>query len=407
MLSKITCRLIALLLLTSFCLVGCWDSEEITSLAPVVAIGIDAGSEPNLMRISAQMALPAAGGGGGAGSGAAHTRLRVLTVEAKSLTQAFALLQSRTRRRHFFLHLNHVVFGAQLARHGLGRATEALQAWPQIRGSTLAFVSEETAEQVLHAHSGIGQDPGSDISHIIRSVSSAPVARKMTLNDMINALSSPGSTTLTLPILGLRPLALTSGDENPAAGVGIDGEQYMEVQLKGTALFERDRWVAELSVRETQTLAVLVGAAKRGMSTMVNPENPEGKLAPQYERIRVSYRVNETAPGQLQVVTRLRVDIRLVEIHGGYDPQLSDTAPIEATVKQDITNRVSALFQKLQAHGLDSVNIGQRIKQQKPKLWRQLEADWLQIYPSVEFVVEAVPKVRNLGLIKNFYRLGE
>lgn len=404
MLSKTAWRLVTLLLLTSCCLVGCWDLEEITSLAPIVAIGIDSGSEPNLLRVSAQLSLPKAGGG--VGASAAHTRLRVLTVESESLIQAFAMMQSRTRRRHFFLHLSHLVYGADLARSGLGNATEALQAWPQIRGSTLVFVSEGTAEQALHAHSGIGQDPGSDIGDIIRSITTAPVARKMTLNDMVNALAAPGSTTLTLPILGLEPLALSSGDETPPDGVGQDGEQFMEVLLKGTALFKQDRWVAELDARETQTLAILVGEAKQGMSTMPNPENEQGKIAPQYERIRTSYTVNRTPAGPLQVVTKLKADIRLVEIHGGYDPQLSETKPIEAAVEQDIETRITALFQKLQGYGLDSANIGQRIKQQKPQLWQQIEEDWPQVYRTTEFQVEPQATVKTLGLIKNFLRLG-
>lgn len=405
MLNKTTRRLVALLLLTSYFLVGCWDLEEITSLAPIVAIGIDSGSQPGLFRVSAQLSLPEAGGG--VGSSATRSRLRVLTMESESLIQAFAMMQSRTRRRHFFLHLNHIVFGADLARDGVGTALEAVQGWPQIRGSTLAFVAEETAEQVLKAHSGIGQNPAADIADIIRHVTTVPVARKMTLNDMINALSSPGSTTLTLPILGLEPLALSSGDDTPPVGVGQDGEEFEEVALKGTALFERDRWVAELDVRETQTLAVLVGEAKQEMSTMPNPVNEEGKIAPQYERLRASYTIEETPDGRLQVITKLKIDIRLVEIHGGYDPQASETSPIKTAVEEDVHARVAALIAKLQEYGLDSLDIGRRIKQQKPKLWKTLEGDWQQIYPTVEFLVEPQATVRTVGLIKTYLKLGE
>lgn len=189
--------------------------------------------------------------------------------------------------------------------------------------------------------------------------------------------------------------------------MGQDGEEFEEVALKGTALFERDRWVAELDVRETQTLAVLVGEAKQEMSTMPNPVNEEGKIAPQYERLRASYTIEETPDGRLQVITKLKIDIRLVEIHGGYDPQASETSPIKTAVEEDVHARVAALIAKLQEYGLDSLDIGRRIKQQKPKLWKTLEGDWQQIYPTVEFLVEPQATVRTVGLIKTYLKLGE
>lgn len=196
-----------IMIMTGCCLVGCWDLEEITALAPVSAIGIDLGSEPGLLRFSVKFSLPAAGGGG-AGNSSGHPRLRVLTVESESLIEAFAMLQSRTRRRHFYQHLEYIAFGADFARSGIGIGIETAQAWPQIRGSVLIFVAEGPAVDILNAHSGIGQDPAIDIADIIRSITTAPVARKMNLNDVIDALAKPGSTTLTLPILGLDPLAL-------------------------------------------------------------------------------------------------------------------------------------------------------------------------------------------------------
>ncbi|NLY53963.1 MAG: Ger(x)C family spore germination protein [Firmicutes bacterium] len=402
--SKATQKIVALILLTSFCLVGCWDLEEITSLAPVAAIGIDLGSEPGHIRVSVQLTL-AAKGQSSTGSPASN-RLRVITAEGESLVSAFAMMQSRTRRRHFFLHLGYIVFGADLARSGLGAVTAGMQGWPQIRGSTLVFVAQDTAEAVLHAHSGIGGNPGDDISDIIRNVSTTPVARKMTLNDMVNALTPAGSTTLTLPILGLTPLALSSADETPATGVGQEGEQFMEIYLSGTALFDRDRWVAELDVRETQTLVALLGEAKQGVSTMPNPVNPQGKIAPRYEKIHPSHKVQQTN-GQLQVHTLIKVEVRLTEIQGGYDPQTQGTDPIKAAVEADIRRRVEDLFAKLQDLGLDSVNIGSRIHKQNPKLWREIESDWLNIYPTVEFLVEARATVRTLGLFKSFAILGQ
>lgn len=399
-------KITALILITSVCLTGCWDMEEITALAPFSSIGIDQGSTPGMLRVSAQISLPGSSMAE-AGGGASSNRLRVLTVEAESLVTAFAMMQSRTRRRPFFQHLNYVVFGAELAKEGIGKAIEAMQGWTTIRGSTLLFVAQDTAVQVLHAHSGIGRSPGGDITDIISNVAVVPVARKMTLNDVINALSPPDSTSLTLPILGLTPLALTSGDETPASGIGQGGEQFMEISMGGTALFNRDRWVAELSVRETQTLAALIGEAKEGASAIPNPANEGGVIAPQYEDISVEHKIEQLPGGQLQIIISPQIKVRLVEIHGGYDLATEGFQPIETAIENDVRTRVLNLAEKLQEQGLDSLNIGQLIKRSKPKLWLQIEDDWPQVYAAVEFRSEPKARVRTTGLLKSFNRLGE
>lgn len=398
-------KITALILLASFCLVGCWDQEEITALAPVSGIGVDVGSEPGMLRISIQISLPGISMGDAGGGG--FSRLRVLSVEAESFMSAFVLLQSSSRRKIFLHHLGFIVFGADLAKEGIADATEAVLSWPQIRGSTFMFVAQGTAEQVLLAHSGIGGNPGGDIIDIISKVQTIPVARKMTLNDTANALLQPGSTTLTLPILGLIPLALHSGDETPPAGVGQDGEQYMEIILDGTALFNRDRWVTELSVRETQTFTILIGAAKGGASTIPSPVNKEGVIVPEYEKIQIKHKIEQSADGQLQITVSPILKVHLLEIQGGYDMEQEGHGPIEAAIVADARTRVLELIVKLQELELDSLDIGQMIKRKNPKLWREIEQEWAQIYPTVEFRSEPTAKVRTTGLLKTYNQLGK
>lgn len=397
---------IILLLLITLCLTACWDMEEITSLAPVAAIGVDLGSEPGRLQFSAQLSLAGTNvseGGGDVSPG----RLRVLTEEAESMQSAFSMMQSRVRRRLFYSHLNFVVVGADLAKSGLSTVAEAMQGWPTIRGSTLVFVAQGRAEEVLWAHSGIAKDPGTDITDIIRNVSIAPVARKMTINDMVNALSQPGSTSLTLPILDLVPLALTSSDESPDIGMSQEGGQFTEVKLGGTALFKQDRWVSELDVRETQTLAALVGVANEGASTMANPVSPGGIIAPQYEDIKIKHEIKKTADGRLQITVSPQLQIRLGEVHKGYDLIKEGIGPIEEAVQKDIRKRVLELLVKLQEQGLDSLGIGQLIERKEPKIWREIEGDWAEIYPMVEFDAKPKAGIKTTGMIKYFQRLGD
>lgn len=137
-----------LLLLAGCCLNGCWDQQEITSLAPITGLGVDAGDQPGMYKISVQIT---AGGGGDTNDGSAETKLRVLTVDAETVEAGIMQLQPQLRRAPFLLHLNFIALGEELARSGIEGVLASLQASPQIRASVPLLVAAGSAEAVLAA----------------------------------------------------------------------------------------------------------------------------------------------------------------------------------------------------------------------------------------------------------------
>ncbi len=272
-----------LLLLAGCCLNGCWDQQEITSLAPITGLGVDAGDQPGMYKISVQIT---AGGGGDTNDGSAETRLRVLTVDAETVEAGIMQLQPQLRRAPFLLHLNFIALGEELARSGIEGVLASLQASPQIRASVPLLVAAGSAEAVLAAHSGIARAPGQDISDLLEGIAEAPIGVRATILDAINAHTIRG-TELALPILDLIPLHLESGTSLPDDGTGQGGERYTEVKMERTALFDRNRFVATLDRLETNILSVLLGAGGRGMALVPNPANPIRPLSIFYERLNV------------------------------------------------------------------------------------------------------------------------
>jgi spore germination protein KC len=390
-----------MLLLCSCCLGGCWDQEEITSLAPISGLGMDAGEQPGMLRISVQITAPGGTAGGVGSSGEA--RLRVLSVEAETLAAGLIQLQGQLRRPPFMLHLSFVVLGEELAKSGIDGVLVSLQAAPQIRTSVPLMVAAGSAEEVLRAHSGIGRTPGQDITDLVENIANSPIGVRTTIIDAINTLSGIGSE-LALPILDLAPLSLQSAINLPDDGTGLSGGQYKEVKMERTALFQRNRWVATLDRLETNILTLLLGEGSRGIAVVPNPANPSQPLSGLYEGFTVSYESSVDGPNPPQVVIKPKVSIRLMEAFGGYDVAARGLEPIERAVEFDIQQEAQRLVDKLQQLGLDTLGLGQRIAGRHPREWSHLEPVWQDVYPQATVSTQAKAEVKVTGMLRRFHQ---
>ena len=82
-------RLIALVLLSSFFLSGCYDYIEPNDLAYVVAVGIDKGTNENLFNYTLQFARPTQiSGGSSEEGGSGEKTIGTVKVEAPSIYSA-------------------------------------------------------------------------------------------------------------------------------------------------------------------------------------------------------------------------------------------------------------------------------------------------------------------------------
>lgn len=392
--------LLIMLAITSLLCPGCWDQDEITSLAAVSGLGIDATDKPGVILVSMQIAAPTgSASGGGASEGA---KLRVLSIETETIQEGIIQIQTRLRRRPFLLHLNFIVFGESLARSGIGGVISGLQGLTQVRGSVPVFVAAGSAAQVLQAHSGIARSPGQDVSDLLANIPSSPIGNGTTVNDLVNTLTSLGKEP-AIPILDLVPLELISGTNLPDDGTGQSGQRYEEVMMYRTAIFERDRWVDTLDRFQTNTLVLLLGGSRQGVGSTPNPSNPNEPFAFRFERFSASDQLRIDDQGIPSFLLDLKAVIRLLEARGGYDLRTNQTGPLEQAIEFDMVLQARQLTEKLQAIGVDSLGLGQWIAAHNPRAWSRLEPIWAEVYPSLQIEIRAEASLRSTGMINRIF----
>ncbi|MBT9155677.1 MAG: hypothetical protein DDT37_00645 [Firmicutes bacterium] len=392
--------IVALISLACFMLTGCWDMDEITELAPIMGLGFDVGTRLGTIKVSALITPPTRAGADGGAVGVPN--LRVLTVEAATVTEALSLLLGHIRREPFLMHLGFLVFGEELARAGIGGVVAGVHGKIEIRGSVLAVVAAGSAEEVLHARSGIGGAPGEDILRLLSNLRRAPLGRLVAFYTVVNTLTGIGSE-LALPILDLTPLRIEAAGHQPAGGTGQQGQQLMEVSIGRTALFVRDRWVHELDVFQTQIFTLLTGDVDQGAMTIVHPTAPGGVMAVRFLRFRPHFKPHVSPGGSVALHVNIEIDASLTETRGGYDLREYGPKPITTVLEDSVTAQVTALLTLMQQIGSDGLSIGNMIYRRQPTTWGHLEPRWSELYRQMTASVKTKARLRDTSMLARLF----
>jgi len=387
--------LLATISLACLLLTGCWDLQEITDLAPIIGLGFDAGNVPGTIRVLFQTTPPTVGAAGGLQGGVS---LRVITVEAATLTEAVTVVLGHIRRDTFLMHLGFIVFGEELARTGIGAVIAGMHGRVDIRGSVPVLVAAGSAEAVLRARSGVGRSPGQDILNLLANIRGAPIGPRMTFYEVISTLTGLGGE-IALPILDLTPLRIEAGDFQPADGTGQQGQQLMEVVVGRTALFKRDRWVHELDVYQTQIFILLRGDVTQGTQSIVHPTAPGGAMALHFLRFRAEFSPRVLGKESVSLPVKIDIVASLSEVRAGYDLRQHGPQPILEVLEAHVTAETIELLSLLQQLGVDSLGIGNMIYRRQPQVWRQVEAQWEELYRQTTVSVETKARLRDTSMI--------
>ena len=391
---------LALISLVCLTLTGCWDLHEITELAPVTGLGFDVGTRPGTIKLSAQI-IPPQAAGANTGAGGAQS-LRVLTVEAVTVTEAVSMLLGHIRREPFLMHLGFIVFGEELARAGIGGIVGGLHGSLTVRGSVPVLVSTGSAEEVLNARSGVGRSPGQDILDLLSNLRRAPLGRVVTFYEVVSTLTGLGGE-LTLPILDLTPLRLEAADHQPADGTGQQGQQLMEVTIGRTALFMRDRWVHELDVFQTQILVLLKGDMAQAVLSIAHPTAPGGAMAVRLLRFQPRVIPQVSPLGQVALQVTIKTGASLTETRGGYDLRQHGPQPIVKVLEEYLTEQVTGLFALMQQLGVDSLGVGNTVYRRQPKVWNHLEPRWSELYRQMTISVETKATLLDTSMLVRLF----
>lgn len=402
-------RAAAAIILLALLLTGCWDRSEIEDQAYVILLGLDRGDNGKVL-VSTDLAitqsLSAGLLGARASAGPPRMAVRLLTVQAETITQAITTLNGGMSRRLDLRQLRGVVVGEELAREGLEPLLMELTRHSLARPSALLIQARGRAYDLLRLQDPVGEvNPGRMADGLVLQAKQLHLAPPVRMHHFMIRMAAPGGDPY-LPAAAINPWITTRPQEprEATATSAIAGEMPRgggnPVEFIGTAVYRRDRLVGFLSVDETQMLLALRGEMGKAYTTFPDPTVPGKPVTLRFHqenkpKIQASFR-----GARPHVQVRVVFEGEVLAIPGGTDfvrPEMRQR--LERAAKEYAEETMARLLTRLRDWESDAVGFGHQFRG-TVATWPEWDRyNWGEHVKEMEVEVSVAMRVRRYGLI--------
>lgn len=363
--------LFALIIIFSFTLCGCYDSQEIDKSAYVIALGIDKGN--NGYNYTFQISSPLAMGGGGEvgsmGDSEENNRVENIIIGAKTLSNARANLNNFLSKKINLSHLKIIVFSEDVVKIGLSPHLPFLLREREIRPNTRLAVSSSLAEEFLKGINPALEANTAEYYDLVFK-NGQTFAPDKTLWEFVNEQETFASA------LPCGVVSTASKTDDFAKGDVPLRISTSKSEFSGLYLIKNYKFAGKLTPEQGRTLALLSGEideTELGIST--DSGNHSVKIFP---KSKPDFRIRQTD----NLATILCRSSFLTEIN-------SSDCSINAFFVKDILDReIYSLFTSLHISGCDILSIGNIQKRgcKTASEWENL--NWNNNFNTFSFIPE-------------------
>ncbi len=375
---KLAFVLVALFVLLG--VTGCWDNRELDTLFIVTALGLDAAENEEEVGVSVQIVRVSDGNSGGSsGSGGGEDGGSSILLEAsgKSVLAAVSTLRHESTRSLYLHHNQMIIFGREVAIHGIQHHLDLFLRDEETRMETLVLVAQDKAKDVIDAE--LNQDKLSGIAVTRMMQQYANTSKYLSVN-MLNLVSKILQKT-TSPLIPMVEV--------------IKEEDKEKLNISKMAVLKGDRMVGELSWEEVTGYLWAMGEINEGILEIAT-EN--GTVA-----MSIIQASSKTVPvlqpdGAAGVIMEIDTTLDIEELNGFGDMKMEELHSMlikEAT--QAIEQRVYTTFDKTRQMNTDIYGYGGMYHIKYPKQWESLEQQWDAIYPALRLVLNVKTHIVGTG----------
>lgn len=372
--------LIFALLLIVFTPIGCWDRRELDNTAIVAGIALDKNDTGKSFEITLQVidVRAIASQKQPAIDGEPYWNV---TVTGDTVYEAVRRMNDITPNRLFLGHNQVLIFGEALARDGLEEYLDYFLRHREFRGTTFVLVSEGKARDVLNIKTRLERISAINVANLIRNRVANSQNSGVDLNEWNQRVSSP----TTAPIAGMiHPI--NSGTESAPI-------------LAGTAVFDKNlKLISKLDAVETRGMLWMLDEVKSGAVKIKYPQ--QGDIDATLEIIESSSKIEpQISNGKLKIIIKISEVGNLKETTGPV-PVLSPDIwnSMNRRQAEAIRNEVLTAVDKARKINADIIGFGDAVYKKYPHEWKAMEAQWDEIFPSLEVEVMVDSQLQLSGM---------
>lgn len=388
--------IILILFVLSIALTSCKGARELDTLGIVISTGFDL--EDGLIVITNEVINPAAG----ASSNSSDIKESTKFVQGKGLTIRDAIAQTALTfdRELYYPHNNLIIIGEGFAKDGIGQYIDLLTRGNEQRERAFLLVSKGgKAYEVMGIDSGISKSPGRYIYEILNREMFNGQTRTLTTNEFLRYYYRKSGGY----ILGVVSLieAPDLNSQNPSNTIEV-------ICADGGAVFDVDKLKGYYSGEEMVGFNFLVDNLK---STDIVFEAPEpSKNEQKIIGSKGKYTVLQVFKSKTKRHIKLEEDklhlyINVIlrgDIAESTQPiDLKDRHVIETVEKaceEKVKEMVTMTLNKAQKEfEIDSFGLGELVHRRYPKLWKDIEKDWMEIFKDLPYTINVDVSIADTG----------
>ena len=411
-----------LILLPLIFLTSCYDADEIDDNIHIICLGIDRGVSDK-WRLTVQFAtrIEEQGGGGAMSSSSNGDKesngdssndqggYSFITVDGPSFFGCIELLNTSMAGRISFMHAHILIFSKDLAESGLiGEFIAPIIRYREIRRNMHVFVTRGTAMDFIKDNKPyIGTSLSKSMHVLLDEGYDTGFFPIVTLQDFYNGLKS----TYDQPIATLVDINDFENFQKHGEVFGtnfhIEGNYYAgdvprdggkKVELLGTAVFDGDKMVGELTGDETRTLLIVTGKYKTGFYTIPDPNQPE-LIIPLDVKPATKPKVKLTfkdGKAKIKLDIELEGDILAIQSRIQYEkPDLKKV--LEENFENIMKERIDKLIDKCKDLNADILQFGRHACMQFITIQEWEDYDWHGKFKDIEVISDVSFTIRRSG----------
>lgn len=356
---------------------GCWDYQELDSLAVAAGAALDFGGQGQKI-FTAQLAdlqKPET------------VEARLAIGEGASYLAAGQQAAAKTGRRLYFGHAQTVVVSQQIARQDIRPVLDYISRQNDSLLSLRLMVSrQQTAAEILQAQPQSESLSGFELS--IRA--------------------SEKGQGLDMPFFRFYSELRQQGIDPFLPAVSLDGGQQGSARLGGAALFQGPRLQCFLDEGQAETLLLLRGGKPQSPLTLRRGPEQGGDAALTLRDCRAELEVEPGSRGSPRARLRLYVKAAVGELAGSQNLMAEqDRKELESQCAARLEDQARLLIGLLQREQCDTLGFGLALSRQYPQRWQALSPDWRQVFADMPVEVEAQVTVTGAGRMYLPVRQGE
>lgn len=375
-------------------LTGCWDKRELDTIGISYVIGLEKDKNTGKIICISQVARPAALK---KDSGKKESTVEIVTGKGNTVFEATRNILTQFDRKVIFSHNKIIVIDEEFAKEGILSVLDFLKRYYEIRHTEWIIIAKsKKVKEILGVKHGISNIQGVYLDNIIDNTRFNSKSVRINLMEFSRRTLEAGVN----PVAGVMETI-----EQPNLPVEErKGASTTGVKISGAAVFKSDKLIGYLNPDETRGFNWITEGVKGGViniPSLKESKNESNKFVGiNIKKVKSTIKP-EIIEGKISFNIEIKEEGDVAESEDIMDfSNIQVIEELKNENKKAIEDEIKVALNKIQKIlASDIVGFGRAFSKKYPKVWKDIEKDWDNIFPTVQYTVKVDVQIRRTGSI--------